>query len=104
MKGFIMPDVFDEMTKQELATWIRKHTRSNNWPRKSEVLFMRWQKKSDDLIRATKKLDYIKDPRKWGQEWELLQKSWNRLDLLYKRYEAAREKEKQPHKGAANNY
>jgi len=50
-----MTDIFDEMTKEEIVTWIRKKIYPDIWPRKSEVLFLRWQRKSDALLARERK-------------------------------------------------
>lgn len=38
-----MPDFFDEMTREELVAWARKSVFPDRWPRKSDVLYIRWE-------------------------------------------------------------
>ena len=126
-----MTNIFDEMTKKEIVTWIRQSWFPVRYPRKSEVLFLRWQRKSDDLLTkerqhleqgrkrkswAAKHDEYVaafnksknaeekiclakkmmgcsRECQKWLDESKSMSETFNRLDRLYKQYEAERKKE-----------
>lgn len=55
-------DVLDLMTKDELVAWVRENCLFRQ-PKMSELLYLRWQKQSEEVIEArqaeTRKLDQI---------------------------------------------
>lgn len=42
-------DILDELTKDELLAWVR--TKFISPPKRSEILYLRWNKQSGDLLR-----------------------------------------------------
>lgn len=42
-------DIIDELTKDELVAWVR--TQFFRMPKRSDILFIRWEKQSEDLMR-----------------------------------------------------
>lgn len=44
-------DILDELTKDELLAWLRTQF-FIELPKRSEILYMRWSKQSDDLLAA----------------------------------------------------
>lgn len=57
-----MSDILDEMTKAELIQWIRGNVFGRR-PRRSEVLFMRWETQSEKL-----RGDYQAELDRWARE------------------------------------
>lgn len=43
-----MNDILDEMTKDDLVSWIRSHHFSR--PKRSDVLYLRWQRQSAEVL------------------------------------------------------
>ena len=53
-KQTVKKDILDEMTKEELAAWIRqRHLFS--MPKRSELLYLRWERQSADVLEAMEK-------------------------------------------------
>ncbi|WP_407730761.1 hypothetical protein ACJJU9_11345 [Pseudomonas helleri] len=53
-KQIVKKDILDEMTKEELAAWIRqRHLFS--MPKRSELLYLRWERQSADVLEAMEK-------------------------------------------------
>ena len=53
-KQAVKKDILDEMTKEELVAWIRqRHLFST--PKRSEVLYLRWERQSADVLEAMEK-------------------------------------------------
>mgnify|MGYP001658929275 FL=1 len=53
-KQAVKKDILDEMTKEELVAWIRqRHLFS--MPKRSELLYLRWERQSADVLEAMEK-------------------------------------------------
>jgi hypothetical protein len=53
-KQTVKKDILDEMTKEELVAWIRqRHLFS--MPKRSELLYLRWERQSADVLEAMEK-------------------------------------------------
>lgn len=53
-KQAVKKDILDEMTKEELIAWIRqRHLFSI--PKRSELLYLRWDRQSADILEAMEK-------------------------------------------------
>ena len=53
-KQAMKKDILDEMTKEELVAWIRqRHLFS--MPKRSELLYLRWERQSADVLEAMEK-------------------------------------------------
>ncbi|WP_085618794.1 MULTISPECIES: hypothetical protein [unclassified Pseudomonas] len=111
-RGQPQPDVLDQMTKEELVTWIRERVVFQR-PKMSEVLFIRWQKQAEALQaereQETRKFQAIdfkerdrlatrfnesKDPAERLRILELIQPFEKALQEHRKRYLALDRKEK----------
>lgn len=48
-----MKDILDEMSKDELISWIRNHHFSR--PKRSDILYLRWEKQSGEVLEEMQK-------------------------------------------------
>lgn len=60
MKKQPVKDVIDEMTKDELVIWIRNH-HVFILPKRSDVLYLRWQRQSADVLEEMQKENHALD-------------------------------------------
>ncbi|WP_085696320.1 hypothetical protein [Pseudomonas sp. B26(2017)] len=79
-------DILEEMTKGELVEWIRQHTFSK--PKRSQVLYIRWQRQSLKLesdtaqeLEILKGFDFDHRSRLW-QQYNQEPKRQEKLKLL----------------------
>ena len=86
-----MADILDEMTKDEIITWVRQQMYyTRHLPRKSELLWMRYQKedakaasKRDASIKRGKDLDMSKRDE-YARQFNSTKDNDERLSLLHK--------------------
>ena len=53
MSKHAVKDVLEEMTKDDLVAWIRSH--HYNRPKRSDVLYIRWQRQSAEVLEEMQK-------------------------------------------------
>ncbi len=83
-------DILDEMTKQELILWVRRHVVQR--PSKSDVLLSRWEtlvQKQQQLMEADHTVLQKPDWEKIRASTKAYEALNSRINKLYKQYEAA---------------
>ena len=109
-----MADILEQMTKQELIEWIRRNWHFRSKPKLSDVLFMRYDRQTQELIerreRETAELAKIDTAKRdelarQHNESECLQERIgllkqigaidNQVQAVIKKFDKTREKERQ---------
>lgn len=104
-------DILNELSKDELMAWVR--TQFIRLPKRSDILYMRWEKQSGDLLAAFEAENRWSDGIDFAERDRLVvqfnestcsEEKLRLLDLIepyhkapldhYKRYKALQEKEK----------